>query len=235
LTTLARWSAGTTRPSGRVAARPGPADDRRPRFRLVPGAVDNAKVTAPVPKSVVGTPVEFGDVLERARRGCPESTRWLYESVAGRVCGYLRVHGAPEPDDLTSEVFLRVFDHLDGFVGDEGGYRSWVFTIAQRLLIDDHRRRARRPEAVELSVPVQEAVPGGDAESDALRAVGDGRVAEVLAQLVPDQRDVLALRVVGDLTVDQVAEILGKSRGAVKALQRRALAAVRRSLEEATS
>jgi RNA polymerase sigma-70 factor (ECF subfamily) len=177
----------------------------------------------------------FAELLDDARDGCPESTRWLYESVAGRVCGYLRVHGASDPEDLTNEVFLRVFDHLDTFDGDEHGYRSWVFTIAHRLLIDDHRRRSRLVETVELSGPVEESVAGGDVESDALAAVGDHEVATVLATLVPDQREVLTLRVVGDLTVDQVAEVLGKSRGAVKALQRRGVAALRRRFEEATA
>jgi RNA polymerase sigma-70 factor (ECF subfamily) len=149
------------------------------------------------------------------------------------VCAYLRVHGALDPEDLTSEVFLRVFDHLDAFDGTEAGYRSWVFTIAHRVLIDDQRRRARRPETVELSPRLGECLSGGDAESDALRAVGERNVDVVLAGLVPDQRAVLTLRVCGDLTVDQVAAVLGKSRGAVKALQRRAIAALRRQIEEA--
>jgi RNA polymerase sigma-70 factor (ECF subfamily) len=181
---------------------------------------------------VPGPDPGFHETLERARGGCPESTRRLYESVAGRVCGYLRVHGASDPDDLTSEVFLRVFDHLDTFAGDEDGFRSWVFTITHRLLVDDHRRRHRGLETVELSDAVHETVPGGDAETEALASVGDGHVLALLDSLVPDQRDVLTLRVVGDLTVDQVAGVLGKSRGAVKALQRRALSTLRRRLEE---
>jgi RNA polymerase sigma factor (sigma-70 family) len=218
---------------------------------VIPGPADTIRVPLPEPRTPTpGTPLPrtpephtsepatlpaFAEILDDARSGGPESTRWLYESVSGRVCGYLRVHGASDPEDLTNEVFLRVFDHLDTFQGDEHGYRSWVFTIAHRLLIDDHRRRSRLLETVELSSGVEEAVPGGDVESDALGAVGDQDVATVLACLVPDQREVLTLRVVGDLTVDQVAEVLGKSRGAVKALQRRGVAALRRRLEEATS
>jgi RNA polymerase sigma-70 factor (ECF subfamily) len=217
-----------------VAPRPG-YEGRRARFRLVPRTAENWDVSVPDLEPAASAPIAFADVLERARQGCPESTRWLYEAVAGRVLGYLRARGAAEPEDLTSEVFLRVFDHLDTFTGDEAGYRSWVFTIAHRLLVDDHRRRARRPETVELSTPVHETIAGGDAETDALRVFGDRAVADVLAELVPDQREVLTLRVVGDLTVDQVAGVLGKSRGAVKALQRRAIAAVQRRLEETPS
>ena len=59
--------------------------------------------------------------------------------------GYLRLRGADDPEDLTSEVFLRVFNHLDDFSGDERGFAAWVFTIAHRALIDERRRNARRP------------------------------------------------------------------------------------------
>jgi RNA polymerase sigma-70 factor (ECF subfamily) len=109
-----------------------------------------------------------------------------------------------------------------------------VFTIAHRLLIDEHRQRQARVETVELSEPLHDSVTGGDAEADALASIGARGVAEVLEELAPDQRDVLTLRVVADLTVEQVAGVLGKSPGAVKSLQHRAVAALRRRLEEAT-
>jgi len=169
--------------------------------------------------------------LALAQEGSPVACRWLYESLAGRVAGYLRLHGAHEPDDLTSEVFLRVFEHLDEFEGSEAGFRAWVFTIAHRLLIDAHRRAERRPSVVELSAGIADVVPGGDAEADAFATLDDQRIGEVLAGLRPDQREVITLRVVGDLTAEQAAQVLGKSRGAVKALQRRGVAALRRQLE----
>jgi RNA polymerase sigma-70 factor (ECF subfamily) len=180
-------------------------------------------------------PPEFPDVLARAQQGSPPACRYLYESLAGRVAGYLRAHGSRESEDLTSEVFLRVFDHLRDFAGDEAGFRSWVFTIAHRQLIDEHRRLGRRPQTVELSEPVIEQASGGNAETDALRVIEDRNLVDVLALLAPDQRDVLTLRVVADLTVEQVAEVLGKSRGAVKSLQHRGVAALRRRLQEATA
>jgi RNA polymerase sigma-70 factor (ECF subfamily) len=98
-------------------------------------------------------------------------------------------------------------------------------------LQDERRRRFRRPVADE---PFDEATGdqhGGDVETDALRSLAGERVQQICAGLVPDQRDVLLLRIVGDLTVDQVAEVLGKSPGAVKQLQRRAFEAVRRRLD----
>jgi RNA polymerase sigma-70 factor (ECF subfamily) len=100
------------------------------------------------------------------------------------------------------------------------------------LLIDEHRRATRRPQTVELSAGLRDAVVGGDAEVDALAALDDHRISAVLGGLRPEQRDVIALRVVGDLSAEQVAQVLGKSRGAVKALQRRGIAALRRRLDE---
>jgi RNA polymerase sigma-70 factor (ECF subfamily) len=97
----------------------------------------------------------------------------------------------------------------------------------------EHRRSGRRPKPVELSAPLTESAPGGNAEVDELLAIEADHVADVLADLVPDQREVLTLRAVGDLTVEQVAEVLGKNRGAVKSLQRRGVAALRRRLGEA--
>lgn len=173
---------------------------------------------------------DFGAHLTAAQRGLASSCRWLYESLAGRVAGYLRVHGAPEPDDMTNEVFLRVFDHLDSFSGDEAAFRSWVFTIAHRLLIDDHRRRQRRVQTIELSAPLVATVSGGDAEAEAVDAIAAQHVALVLAQLPPDQRDVLTLRILADLSVEHVAELLGKRPGAVKSLQHRAIENLRKQI-----
>src|SRR5262245_66598345 len=113
--------------------------------------VDTSPVHAPRQGELHEARHGFRVNLALAQEGSPRACQWLYESLAGRVAGYLRLHGAREPEDLTSEVFLRVFDHLREFEGTEAGFRAWVFTIAHRLLIDDHRRAERRPRTVELS------------------------------------------------------------------------------------
>jgi RNA polymerase sigma-70 factor (ECF subfamily) len=144
------------------------------------------------------------------------------------------MRGAREPDDLTSEVFIAVFRNLPTFHGTEANFRSWVFVIAHRRLLDERRNRSRRPAVVDESFEESSggAALGGDAEADALRALATERVQAVCSRLVPDQRDVLLLRIVGDLTVDQIAEVLEKSPGAVKQLQRRGFEAVRRLLSK---
>jgi RNA polymerase sigma factor (sigma-70 family) len=125
-----------------------------------------------------------------------------------------------------------VFDHLDDFRGEQAGFRAWVFTITHRLMIDERRRAARRPPPVELAAPVAESLVGGDAERDSLDHMAAKDVEIALGGLAQDQRDVLMLRLVADMTVVEVARVLGKRPGAVKALQRRGLERLRRTLME---
>jgi RNA polymerase sigma factor (sigma-70 family) len=172
----------------------------------------------------------FPDVLAAAQAGAPWAFERLYAELAPVVTGYLRLHGAFEPDDLASETFLGVFTGLASFLGGEQGFRSWVFTIAHRRLLDERRRLARRGAVVRVDAELPDR-PGGDVEDEALGAVGEQRVHELCASLLPAQRAVLLLRIVADLTVEQVAHVLGKSVPAVKALQRRGLRALREQLE----
>jgi RNA polymerase sigma-70 factor (ECF subfamily) len=172
----------------------------------------------------------FPEVLHAARAGAPWAFERLYVELAPVVGGYLRLQGAAEPDDLTSETFLGVFGRLASFGGSEQQFRSWVFTIAHRRLIDERRRAARRPTIMTADTDLLDRA-GGDVEQDAFAVLGTARVYELCSGLSDDQREVLVLRVVGDLTVEQVAAIVDKSVGAVKALQRRALQALRRKLE----
>jgi RNA polymerase sigma-70 factor (ECF subfamily) len=146
------------------------------------------------------------------------------------VAGYLRAHGAADPDDLVGEVFLQVVRGLDRFSGPEQAFRAWVFTIAHRRLVDDVRRRTRRPAvAVTPEVLSEIAGAGGDVAEEATAQIDAQRVRAAIAELPPDQRAVLLLRIVGDLTIEQIAAAVGKRPGAVKALQRRALKRMERA------
>jgi RNA polymerase sigma-70 factor (ECF subfamily) len=174
--------------------------------------------------------LDFDEVLVAARRGDPLAYRELYDGLAGRVCGYLSVHGASDAEDLTSEVFLRAFRKLDRFEGNEKQFRSWVFTIAHHLLLDDRRRRGARIETSAFDGDVVNRVAGGDVEDEAINHLRSEWVTDALAQLSPDQQTVVTLRIVGDLSVEQVAVVTGKPVGAVKALQRRGIATLRRHM-----
>jgi RNA polymerase sigma-70 factor (ECF subfamily) len=172
----------------------------------------------------------FDVVLAGARRGDRRAFDAIFTALSPVVAGYLRMQGSREPDDLTSDVFVGVLRNLHTFDGDEAAFRSWVFTIAHRRLLDERRRLARRPPPEPLERAPDEPAPD-DVEADAARAVGEDRVRMLCATLAPDQRDVLLMRLIGGLTVDEVAHALDKTPGAVKALQRRGYATIARRLE----
>ena len=170
----------------------------------------------------------FSSVLAAAQAGAEWAWASLYRDLAPTVRGYLRAHGAVEPDDLVAEVFLQLARNLHSFEGDEQGFRSWVFTVAHHRLVDERRARGRRPVDPAEPFVLERAAPLGDVEADAVDRLSASEARALLDQLSPDQRDVLLLRILGGLTVDEVAATIGKRPGAVKALQRRALASLQR-------
>jgi RNA polymerase sigma factor (sigma-70 family) len=179
------------------------------------------------------TPPRAGpDAIDRARSGDSEAWAELYRWLSPQVLGYLRARGASEPEDVLGEVFVQAVRDLASFSGSERDFRAWVFSIAHHRLIDESRRSARRP--VE-TVPTEELITHETvdaAETEAMARIGAGEVTRLLATLSEDQKSVLLLRVLGELTVPEVARVVGKRPGAVKQLQRRAAARLRKELRE---
>src|SRR5581483_9500714 len=89
-------------------------------------------------------PSGASSLVDAARRGEAWALTEIWRDYAPAVTGYLRGRGASEPDDLTSDVFLAVFERLQSFRGDESDLRAFVFTVAHHRLVDDLRRRSRR-------------------------------------------------------------------------------------------
>lgn len=191
---------------------------------------DKAIVTGSGRRAPTGAAEPFNAVLTAAQAGAGWAAEQIWTSLAPKVAGYLRAQGVADPDDLTSEVFLGVFRSITTFAGDQAQFRSWVFTIAHRRLVDERRRVALRPTPAWGLEPEDEPT-GESAEHEALRHLSAERVCDLCDRLVADQRDVLLLRLVGGLTVEEVAVSLDKSDGAVKALQRRALIALRKIVD----
>ncbi|HEV7525160.1 MAG TPA: RNA polymerase sigma factor [Acidimicrobiia bacterium] len=152
----------------------------------------------------------------------------LFRADAAAIVGYLRGRGVRDPDDLANEVFVRAFRNIHTVRGDAARYRSWLFSIARNASIDDARRRQRRARETPLDAEVHAV--GGDVEAEAISHLERTAMRAMLDELAPDQRDVLLLRVVGDLSIEQTAAVVDKSYEAVKALQRRGIAALRRKL-----
>lgn len=174
----------------------------------------------------------FGATLAAARSGDAGAWSRLYHEVAPILIGYLRVQRLPDPEDVAGEVLLEVVRDLHRFDGDARGFRSWVLAIAHHRLLDARRRDARRPVTSVPSADLEPRPGRDDTEATSLAHVGLGELEPALDTLTAEQRSVLLLRVVGDLSIAEVAGIVGKRPGAVKQLQRRAAEAMRRALED---
>src|SRR5918911_198044 len=96
----------------------------------------------------------FGDsfdaVLDAARGGAGWAFERLFLWLAKPVAAYLRGTGIEDPDGSANDVLLRAFTSLERFSGDEDRFRSWVFTIAHHLVVDERRRMSRRPKSAPL-------------------------------------------------------------------------------------
>ena len=166
--------------------------------------------------------------VEQARAGDRRAFADVFRLLGTPVAGYLRGRGVDDADSLTNEVFLRVHRTMDRFDGDADDFRSWIFTIAHNAALDDLRRKRRRlNETPTARMPES---PGGDVETVVMARLADERVRDLLGLLTDDQQSVLLLRVVSGLSVRETATVLGKGEEAVKGLQRRGLAALRREL-----
>ena len=171
---------------------------------------------------------QFSDVLAAARAGASWALERLYREFHPSVLSFLRARAPAEAEDLASEVFIAVAEGLGRFEGDEEGFRSWLFTITYRQVGQMRRRMGRRRTDPFPSDEVGERVPPGDAESDAMAVISTQQALELIATLPPAQGEVLLLRVVADLSVDEVARIVGKRPTAVRALQHRAIVGLAR-------
>jgi RNA polymerase sigma-70 factor (ECF subfamily) len=171
---------------------------------------------------------QFPDVLNAARSGAPWALERLYREFHPPVLAFLRARAPADAEDLASEVFIAVAEGLGRFEGDEDGFRSWLFTITYRQVGQLRRRMGRRRTEPFPVEEVGERVPPGDAERDAMAAISTHEALELISTLPPAQGEVLLLRVVADLAVDDVAKIVGKRPTAVRALQHRAVVGLAR-------
>lgn len=169
----------------------------------------------------------FQQCIADARDGHPEAWTELYDRLAPMVYAYLRTQSLEDPDDVAGETFLQVVRDIHRFEGTERQFRSWVLTIAHHRMLDARRARARRPSR---SMPT-EALPQGASSDETTTPVLETAqwetIESVLSQLTTDQREVVVLRVVSELTLEETAQVLDRTVGSVKALQHRAYNALR--------
>jgi signal transduction histidine kinase/DNA-directed RNA polymerase specialized sigma24 family protein len=194
------------------------------RFRLplaLPAAA-GGRVTRPDamversdPRSTT-RPTEFGSfprerfetVLTASRLGAEWAVAALHDDLNPRIESYVRAQAPGAAEELTRDVWMEVAAGLGGFEGDEASFRRWVFTIARQRLHEV--RNERKGSLTTVSIDVDGDEPKGDATSDALLRI---------AALPPDEAEVVLLRVVGDFSAEEVAEVTGRRTAAVRALQ----------------
>jgi RNA polymerase sigma-70 factor (ECF subfamily) len=165
------------------------------------------------------------EVVAEAQTGSPSALGAVYQALAPGILAYLRSRGSRDAEALTQDVFLHLLPRLSKVTGGASGVRALAFTIAHSRLVDEFRRRSRSTEV--LYDPDADERQHDSAEQEVIDRSGAEAITALLTRLGDEQRTVILLRVLGDLSLEETARVMGKSVGAVKQLQRRGLLALR--------
>lgn len=177
-------------------------------------------------------PASLEDAVARARSGDGHAFDRIYRTLSGPVYSYLltQTRRREDAEDLTGQVFLEAMRGIRRFSGDASAFKGWLFRIAHNRAVDLARRLARRPEG---SLEEAEALPEErGTEERALAGVTGDRLWKAIRTLPEQQRRVIALRLGAGLSSSEIARVLDKRIGTVKALQHRGLSALARSLRD---
>ena len=198
-------------------------------------------MSSPATRNSLGD--QFLGILTAAQEGGEWAVATLYRWLQPALVGFLRGRVGDEAEDLAAETWLAVARGLRGFSGDETAFRSWVFTIAHRRLVDHHRANARRlrtrsltpgdgPGGADEDAPAADPASPDDPAGETVTALtSDEAVRRIVSLLPADQAEILLLRVVAGLAVEDVAQITGRKPGTVRVLQHRALRRLAERLE----
>lgn len=168
-------------------------------------------------------PANFDTVFAAARNGDGAAFQQLYSWLAQPITAFVSSKGLADPGPVVNETFLGAFRGLDRFSGDATDFRRWVFGIARHKIVDARRSEGRRNERSIDEINLRDRASSVNVEGEALASLSADAVRALCADLTEEQREVLVLRLVSGLTVQQIADLIGKPLGAVKALQRRAI------------
>ena len=165
----------------------------------------------------------FPDVLAAAKKGDDRAVEWLFVRLQPRLTRFLVAQEPRVAEDIAGEVWLAVAGQIARFEGSWPEFRGWLFSIARRRLADHRRTAIRRQTAVEAAVldfrPTQD--PPDKLALDAMS--GQEAAKLITSTLRGDQAEVLLLRLLADLDVDQVAQIMHRTSNWVRVTQHRAL------------
>ncbi|MEN6434729.1 MAG: sigma-70 family RNA polymerase sigma factor, partial [Anaerolineaceae bacterium] len=161
------------------------------------------------------------DIIKAASRGNPDAVARLYELYHQGIFRFLyyRTGSIPSAEDLTSEVFLRMVRSVSGFQPGAGSIEAWLYQIARRVLYDWYRNNSLHPE-VQLAENHTDPLPLP--EDHAERKFDHSMLAQAIRFLSTDQQEVVILRFINGLNLQDTARAIQRSEDAVKGLQRRA-------------
>ena len=171
---------------------------------------------------------EVRELVDRGKQGDREALEELYLLHFDRIYSYLHmsVGNRHDAEDLTTQTFLRMLESIRRFEWKAVPFSAWLFRIAHNLAMD-HFRATKRVQPEE-EVPEPPGSEEASAEFHALHSIGRASMIDLIAGLSPEQRQVLTLKFVFNFANGDVAQILGKTEGAVKSLQHRALASLQK-------
>jgi RNA polymerase sigma-70 factor (ECF subfamily) len=164
--------------------------------------------------------------LERALLDSRQGDEWaialLFRSIQPQLLRYLSRKAPGVAEDVASETWLAVAAGLSRFEGSMSDFRALVFTIARRRVVDHYRRQGRR--LTEVALDNGGGAPERDVADLAVESLSTQQAIDALVAILPPaQAEVVLLRVVADLRVEDVARVMGRSPGSVRILQHRAL------------
>jgi RNA polymerase sigma-70 factor (ECF subfamily) len=176
------------------------------------------------------TPEHVRSLVERAQAGDREALEELYLIHFDRIYSYLHmsVGNRHDAEDLTTQTFLKMLESIKKFRWQSAPFSAWLFRIAHNLAMDHFRASRRWQPEEEVPEPVGEEEPS--AEAAALHSIGRQSMLEMIDGLSEEQQQVLTLKFVFNFPNGEVATILGKTEGAVKSLQHRALVSLQKQI-----
>ena len=173
-------------------------------------------------------------LIRRAQQRDPVALTQLYEANFDRIFRYiaLKIGDRMEAEDLTQQVFLNAVQSIGSYKYKGMPFSSWLYRIAHNQIVDYFRKKSKRP-----TVTLDEMDPpgGDDPEKAAETKLTMEELARATQKLTESQREVITLRFGGQLSIAEVAKTMGKTEGAVKALQHSAVAALRRVMASGTA
>lgn len=170
-------------------------------------------------------------MIERAKSGDREALGELWRSYQSALLRYLRSRRTASPDDVASQVWADVASSLHRFEGDDDAFRRWLFTIAHRRSVDSIRRAVRDDRiAIRAADQVEIAAPAAGADEEVVRVEALDRALALIASMPDQMGAAVMLRVVNEMPIADVAEILRTSEGNVRVLVHRGMERLRRKL-----